>query len=433
MSTPDNYLKADKLQTKADSGERVAASMQIKAPPVFHKLLFAKHALAYPRVSGHDVHAFHMMQACATLGHEVSLATVVEPSCEAIAGLPLAGRFGLETAANGGSEPLRLTRLQERFRSYFGIPVGRLKSLRAAAASSNADAVIVVGLDALPYFGALDHVVRVWYAADEWLWHHLSQLRFGDAAFGENVQYGVIKGLYERAYASLVDRAWVVSKTERRAMRWLAGMRAVDIVPNGVDAEFFKPESGEEEPYTAVFWGRLDFGPNVQAVEWFVTKVWPIVRTHARTARFTIVGFRPSPEIQRLCRTPGVSVAADLPDLRTMALRHQVVVLPFVSGGGIKNKLLEAAAMGKPIVCTPRARGGLRAVERAPLVVRRSPEAWARAIVELWQDERRRRVLGTAARAWVVEHHTWIAAARDAIAGIEASRSEAVPSRPEQR
>jgi glycosyltransferase involved in cell wall biosynthesis len=280
--------------------------------------LFVKQSLAWPRESGHDVHAFHMMQACASLGHEVSLATVVEPSAEAISGLPLAELIGLETVMNGGSEPLRLTRAQERFRSYFGIPVTRLKTLRAAAVRAKADAVIVVGLDGLPYFGALDHVVRVWYAADEWLWHHLSQLRLGDAAFGENVRYGVIKGLYERVYAPLVDRAWVVSDTERRAMRWLAGMRAVDVIPNGVDVEFFKAEADADEPETAVFWGRLDFGPNIQALEWFLNRVWPLVRKRVPTARFTIIGFRPSREIRSL---HGLLVCPLLPTCRTSGPR----------------------------------------------------------------------------------------------------------------
>src|SRR5262249_40236563 len=120
------------------------------------RLLFVKHSLAWPRVSGHDVHTFYMMQACVSLGHDVSLATVVAPCHEAIDGLSLADRFGLETAPTDTSEPLALTRLQDRFRSYFGIPVAHLRALRAAVNRSRADAVIVVGLDGLPYFGALE-------------------------------------------------------------------------------------------------------------------------------------------------------------------------------------------------------------------------------------------------------------------------------------
>ena len=94
-----------------------------------------------------------------------------------------------------------------------------------------------------------------------------------------------------------------------------------------------------------------------------------------------------------------------------------------MSGAGIKNKLLEAAAMGLPIACTPVATRGLRG--RPPLSVAGSPAALAAALVGLWQDEPRRRQLGADARAWVLEHHTWEATARDAAAGLTASRTGA--------
>src|SRR5690606_11188209 len=112
--------------------------------------------------------------------------------------------------------------------------------------------------------------VRVWYAADEWVWHHLTQLRPGAPRTWGELRQAALKGAYERAHAGVVDRAWVVSETEARAMRWLAGMRTVDVLPNGVDASYYAPVAREREiPHSAIFWGRLDFGPNVQALEWF--------------------------------------------------------------------------------------------------------------------------------------------------------------------
>ena len=75
----------------------------------------------------------------------------------------------------------------------------------------------------------------------------------------------------------------------------------------------------------------------------------------------------------------GIEVVPDLPDLRLQIARHQVVVLPFVSGGGIKNKLLEAAAMGKAaIVCSQRATGGLARDGGLPLVMAGHPSSGPR-------------------------------------------------------
>lgn len=385
------------------------------------RLLFAKHSLVWPRSSGHDVHAYYMMKACATLGHDVSLATVGEPSSQAIAGLPLRAHFRLDDRGDTGALNGRASWLQRRFRSFYGIPDARLSALVRAADESRADAVVVVGLDGLPYFPALSGRVRVWYAADEWVLHHLSQLRLGDPALRANLRDAAVKGLYERAHRGVVDRVWVVSEPERRAMRLVSGVRNVDVLPNGVDSEYFRPGQERPEERTAVFWGRLDFGPNIQALEWFAHRVWPLIRRDTPDARFTIIGFQPSDAVRRLATIEGIELLPDLQDLRATVRGRSVVVLPFVSGGGIKNKLLEAAALGMPIVCTEVATQGLRAMSSSSLVVARTPEAMRREITTIWRHPDHRERLGVAVRNWVTEHHTWTATARDAIAALEQS------------
>jgi glycosyltransferase involved in cell wall biosynthesis len=166
----------------------------------------------------------------------------------------------------------------------------------------------------------------------------------------------------------------------------------------------------------------LDFGPNIQALQWFCQKVWPAVRHERPDARFTIIGFNPSRAVQDLTEQAGVAIVANLPDLRAEACRHSVVVLPFVSGGGIKNKLLEAASLGRPVICTPRAIGGLRRVSVPPVVVASDSAKWARELLDLWNDDARRHRLGHDSRAWVLAHHTWLTAAREAISGLKSPR-----------
>jgi glycosyltransferase involved in cell wall biosynthesis len=134
------------------------------------------------------------------------------------------------------------------------------------------------------------------------------------------------------------------------------------------------------------------------------------------TATLSVFGFRPSPRVTALCHSPGVELIADLPDLRGEVCRRAVTVLPFVSGRGIKNKLLEAAAMGRPIACTPQALTGCRGVP--PVQCESNPQALASAIVDLLRNAGSREKLGTAAREWVTTHHSWDAAAAIAEAGL---------------
>ena len=383
------------------------------------RLLFIKRSLPWPRSSGHDGHTYNTMKACADLGHSVFLAVGSDLSARAIEGLRLEGTFRFDQSPGANGPEPKGTWLQRRFRSFFGVPDAYIQALARIQSDVRPDAVIGAGLDILPHFAAFSDTMRVWWAADELAWHHLSQLRLGDGQLTTHLREAAIKALYERAHSPLLDRVWVVTKTEQRAMRWLAGMRQADIVSLGVDGTYFSPGDDPVDEQTAVFWGRLDFGPNIQALEWFFRHVWPVVLKSAPRARFTIIGFQPTDAVRRLASASGVTVVADVPDLRSLVRRHAVVVLPFVSGGGMKNKLLEAAALGMPIVCTPAAASGLDATRDLPLAVESTPDRMAQRLLDLWSDENRRRQLGAAARRWVSEHYTWTATARKAIATLE--------------
>ena len=377
------------------------------------RLLFYKPHFSWPFSSGHDVHTSNMMRAMSGLGARIGLATRRESPPEALAGLQLDVQEVLERNGHEPAAGCTLSGLQERYRSYWGVDRAQIARFGRLAKDFGADAVVVSGLDVLPFLGAVENATRVWYAADEWLLHHVSQIDFFDRATWGNARQALVKAGYERAYRSRIDRAWVVSDLDRTAMRWVAGVRHVDVLPNGVDAARYQPRQGTTVPESAVFWGRLDFGPNIQALQWFCRNVWPAVRRRHAAAVFTIIGFDPGPEVRALATAPGIVLRPNLPDVREAVAQHQIVVLPFVSGGGIKNKLLEAAAMGMPIVGTRKSALGLRG--SPPLTVAGSTAEWVAAMSALWANPSDARMMGERARAWVVAEHSWEHVARTAL------------------
>jgi glycosyltransferase involved in cell wall biosynthesis len=389
------------------------------------RFLFVKETLTWPRSTGHDVHCFHLMKALTKLGHEVSLTTVIKPIPEAIDSLLLARQFTLNADydSTNSLKALRLSYLQERFRSYWGVPTDHIKAVARAAADLRADVVITVGLNGLPYLGGVRDAIRVWYAADEWVLHHLEVTRWKQPATWGHIRAAAVKGLYERVYAPLCDRIWVVASGDRRSMRWITGMNSVDALYSGVDSEYYRPGDEAEIEQSCVFWGRLDFDPNIQALQWFCQNVWPLLRQHAPDARFRILGFQPGPEVQGLADRDGISLQPNLPDIRREIARHAVVVLPFQTSGGVKDKLLEAASMAKPIVCTRQACGGLRGLDKAPLILVQEPEQWASKILNLWADKNRRRQIGHDARNWILRNHTWTAMAQEAVSILEVHKA----------
>jgi glycosyltransferase involved in cell wall biosynthesis len=366
-----------------------------------------------------------MMRAMSRLGTRIGLVSRSKPAESALDGAALE-RIEVLDDESGAAPSLSLGMLEERYRSYWGTPASNIARFAEIASEFQADAVVVSGLDSLPMLSAVTSAIRVWYAADEWFWHHVSQIRVADRRMWRNLRGALVKGLYERAYRDRIDRVWVVSERDARAMRLVAGIRQVDVLPNGVDAEWFQPVNDPAIPNTAVFWGRLDFGPNVQALEYFCRDVWPLVRSRVADARFAILGFNPSAEVRELASAPGVELHADLPDLRKHIAAHAVVVLPFVSGGGIKNKLLEAAAMGKPIVCSTAALSGLQG--GPPVHVAKNALHFADALARLWSDQEARAAQGEALRRWVTTHHDWSSVAATALDRLFGSRERSAAS-----
>jgi glycosyltransferase involved in cell wall biosynthesis len=353
------------------------------------------------------------------MGIHVSLVTSFTPEGQAIEGLELESIFSLSNSSPAEEAPwAEGGKLPQRFIRYWGSPASHIDAVARIAGDINARAVIASGLDALPLLYRVVGATRVWYAADEWSWHHLSLLRLSDPSSWAELKQAIIKGLYERAFNKSVDRIWVVSDSDQRAMRMVTAVRNVDVISNGVDTSYYAPHLPcDEVQQSIIFWGRLDFGPNLQALEWFCRKVWPLLFSQHRDATFTIMGAKPIDAVRQLSRMPGIRLLPDVEDLRPEIASHQVAVLPFISGGGIKNKLLEAAAMGKPIVCSEKATSGLRGIPK--VLTARSVHEWQSKIEDLWNQEEQRRALGAAAREWVCHEHSWDRAAAGALGFLQ--------------
>lgn len=171
---------------------------------------------------------------------------------------------------------------------------------------------------------------------------------------------------WELDVVETVDATTLVSAEERRLLQSRCGRRArnVEIVRNGVDTEFFDPEIEFENPYTvdnpvALFTGAMDYFANVQGVKWFAEYVWPRVKKEVSAAEFWIVGSNPTKGVLALRSVEGVSVTGYVPDVRPYLKHANIAVVPLLLARGVQNKVLEALAMGLPVVATPQALQGL--------------------------------------------------------------------------
>jgi glycosyltransferase involved in cell wall biosynthesis len=174
-----------------------------------------------------------------------------------------------------------------------------------------------------------------------------------------------------------------------------------------VDLDYFAPQGSAEGPPSCVFVGALDYRPNVDGAVWFCQEIWPEIRRRHPDARVSLVGRCPVPRVKRLAEIAGVEVVGPVVDVRPYVARAAVAVVPLQIARGLQNKVLEALAMGKPVVASPPALGGLKAEPGVHLLAARSRDEWVESMCGLFTDPALRTRLGAAGRRFVESCHRW--------------------------
>ncbi len=218
----------------------------------------------------------------------------------------------------------------------------------------------------------------------------------------------------ERKIAREFDASIFVSDAEAALFRTLApeSSERIFAVSIGVDWRHFSPEREYPDPYagaghsTVCFTGMMDYWPNVDAVTWFVRSVLPQIRCSRPSAMFWIVGANPSRAVRKLASEPGVVVTGRVPDTRPYLAHATAVVAPLRIARGVQSKVLEAMAMGRPVIASDRAFEGLRVEAGRDLIVAQTAEEFIHWLEQTW-DYRLAQTLGDRARQTVCSRYDW--------------------------
>jgi glycosyltransferase involved in cell wall biosynthesis len=227
--------------------------------------------------------------------------------------------------------------------------------------------------------------------------------------FAEQLDFPRIRRI-EAGLTRHADLVTTVSPADQARLRSLNGYRpeAIQVVPNGVAVEFFGAEDeGIPQERAIVFWGVLDFQPNRTAVEYFYQNVFlPFLQ--ARAVRWYIVGRNPPAFILDLAeREPNIIVPGYVDDLIALVRRIPIVINPMVIGSGLKNKVLEAFALGRLVVTTSLGVEALDVESGIDCVVADDPEEFGRSILYFLDHLVERRRITGYARRLVLENYTW--------------------------
>ena len=193
--------------------------------------------------------------------------------------------------------------------------------------------------------------------------------------------------------------ALVAVSTDEAALLRATGHPHVELIPIGVDTEAIPAQPPAAGPPTLLFTGTMSYPPNAEGIVWFVQEVWPRVRDAVADARLEIVGRNPPEAVTALGAAPGVEVVGPVPSMAPWFARATVVVVPILTGAGIRVKIVEAMSARRAIVSTSTGWEGLAHVEPGRhLLVADSPDAFADAAIALLRDPAERERLAAAAR-----------------------------------
>jgi glycosyltransferase involved in cell wall biosynthesis len=179
----------------------------------------------------------------------------------------------------------------------------------------------------------------------------------------------------------------------------------VRVISNGV--ELGGLDRGAEHSDVIAFSGNMGFPPNIDAVKHFYDKIFPKIISERPAVRWHIIGTEPGPEVLSLGAHPNITVTGHVENIREHLSRATVVVCPMVTGTGIKNKVLEAMALGRAVVTTPLGMQGIAATPGVNIAVGGKPSEFAAKIIELLGNRPLREAMGRAGREYVSRHHSW--------------------------
>lgn len=319
--------------------------------------------------------------------------------------------------ANGANLPRRFANVVSAH--LWGEPLVGRKQLAALLR----DAIAVVKWDVLHVEGAYAGglipadlpIAKVLSLHDSWTLRAEEMLKCAQN-WREKLHYTFLKyhePRYERLVYPRFERCTVVAGPDLKEVQKTVPNANLALIPYGTDTEYFHPVDVPKQPNTLVFHSHLGYPPNIEAALEFANEIFPLIRQEASNTTFHLVGADPVPKIRELASRPGITISANLPDLRTAVCSAGIYVCAIRHGTGLKSKMLEAMAMQMPIVgYHPGSTVGIECVYGEHLLAATTPQEFAGHVLHLLKNPRKAEEMAKAARKLVCEKYSWESRAR---------------------
>jgi len=378
------------------------------------RLLFLSAWFPYPPNNGSKIRIYNLLRALSKK-HEVVLLSFAEN-----------GEVSEETRRALGSichevkvvpkpvyQPARAKALLGFFSSQPRSLVDRHslemeRLVRQTVENGSIEAVITSQIDTVSYGLALSGVPRVFEEVElTVLYEPFAKQPALLKKFRSGLTWWKLSN-FVRSTLNAFEACTVVSEQEQARVREIApGYDPIGVIPNGVDVSHNRGDFGPPEPDALVYAGALTYGPNYDAVDYFVREVLPLVQAERPGVKLFVTGQTNGVSIDVLRQNPAVHFTGYLDDIRPRIARSWASIVPLRVGGGTRLKILESLALGTPVVSTTKGAEGLALRPDREIIVADDPAGLASAILRLLQDPPLREKLSCAGRKVVETKYDW--------------------------
>jgi len=373
------------------------------------RILFISRWYPDPPVNGSKLRILNLLRILASR-HEVTLVSMTEPGEPAQSRTLAAICRNVHTVTRKpfemGSAQARLAFFSPRPRFVVDTWSDTLADLlRELVESERFDAVIASQFDTAVYAECFSGLPALFEELELGVMHG----QYASAQGGARRLRSSLTWSKHRRYLGGLLRNFaactVASEAERKLLqRSVPGFNAIEVVPNGVRLSDYRGVVARPEPGRLIFTGAFTYRANYDAASWFVGAVYPRIRERFPDARLTITGDHAG---LPLPPAPEVTLTGFVPDIRPLIAGAWVSVVPMRQGGGTRLKILEAMALGTPVVATRKGAEGLDAEPGRHLLIADDPDEFAAATAHLLAEPELRSYLADNARKLLESRYDW--------------------------
>ncbi len=373
-------------------------------------ILFLSRWYPYPANNGSKIRIYNLLRGLSQ-HHRVSLISFYEPAqgepdCQALGSICQEVQTVAWQSFRPQSWRARLGFFSPTPRAYLDMHSREMeRRIRDTLSRLQIDLVIASQIDMAGYAPAFRGVPAVFEEVETGV--YLDRMAHTSTRL-ERLRYRLTWAKLRRYLASLIKQfrlCTVVSHREQQILqREVIGGAWVEVIPNCLDLSFYPPSNRALQPDSLIFTGSFSYEPNYQAMRWFLQEIFPLVRQQVPSTRLVITGDHRNLSLP--CEE-GVTLTGMVADVRPYLAQAWCAVAPLQTGGGTRLKVLEAMAMGTPVVSTSKGAEGLDIEPGVHGFIADEPAAFAKAIVELFRNPELRRNVSANAYQLVQQRYNW--------------------------